>query len=76
MSVIAIFVQPDRAKPFATAAPMPTTVSQESHKLFSKIELPVPPAPVMMATPGSRLKIDAIVTETARSLECRQGIVR
>lgn len=34
MSVIAILVQPERAKPFATAAPMPAAVSAGYYMLL------------------------------------------
>jgi hypothetical protein len=58
MSVMAILVQPERAKPFATAAPIPTC-----YKYFYGMlpgDVPVPPAPVIRATPGSNLASDAM----------------
>lgn len=60
MSVIAILEHPDRAKPFATAAPIPSIVSNQILQLYYCMDVPVPPAPVMMATPGKLLRIDAI----------------
>lgn len=68
MSVMAIFVHPERAKPLATAAPIPRSCQYKSF-LRTKVNLPVPPAPVTMATPGSFRRIDAMVAGLGESLQ-------
>lgn len=57
-SVMAILEQPDRAKPLATADPMPEwyQVKRRSAQILwddHPVDLPVPPAPVINATPGN-----------------------
>jgi hypothetical protein len=68
MSVMAILEQPARAKPLATAAPIPAP-HQYTRPCEHKMQLdgsPVPPAPVIMATPGSSFANDDILVSTAK----------
>lgn len=62
MSVIAKREQPDLANPLATAAPIPIRhVSIRWCSSGNAQTIPVPPAPVMTATPGSLNTAEAMM---------------
>jgi hypothetical protein len=74
MSVMAILEQFARAKPLATAAPIPALHQQMKPYAYNMLlgNVPVPPAPVMIATPGSNFAKDAIVQKFVFRIRLRQ----